>query len=145
MTVPMDIQRLTGDCLDVRLLHEILALRSEVFVVEQSCHYQDLDGRDLDPSTVHLWARGPDDRIESYLRILDDGDVHRIGRVVTAPAARGAGLASALVRVAIDETGRPVVLSAQAHLTGWYERFGFVVDGPEYLDAGLPHRPMRLT
>jgi ElaA protein len=137
--------RMTGDQLDVRCLHDILALRSGVFVVEQSCHYQDVDGRDLDPTTVHLWTERPDGTIASYLRILDEGDHRRIGRVLTSVDERGRGLAAALLRGALAEVRRPVTLSAQSHLTGWYERFGFTVTGAEYLDAGIPHRPMRLT
>jgi ElaA protein len=139
----MDIVRRTGDQLDPWRLQDILALRSAVFVVEQSCHYQDVDGRDLDPSTRHLWVEGDAGAVVGYLRILDEGDHHRIGRVVTEPGSRGAGIGSELVAAALQETPGPVTLSAQSHLTGWYERFGFAVDGPEYLDAGIPHRPMR--
>ena len=74
--------------LDVSTLYAILKLRSDVFVVEQKCVYADLDGRDAEPGTRHVWlARG--EEILAYLRILDDGDTERIGRVVTAPAARG--------------------------------------------------------
>ena len=78
------------------------------------------------------------------LRILDEGGAHRISRVVTAPTARGRGLATDLVRHALDLVGDgPVILAAQAHLTDWYAEFGFVQDGPEFLDDGIPHVPMR--
>jgi ElaA protein len=141
---PIEIVRATGDRLDAPRLQAILALRSEVFVVEQSCHYQDVDGRDLDPATVHFWidlgSRAP----AAYLRLLDDGDRRRIGRVVTAADHRGSGLGAALVRAALDEAAVPVVLSAQTQLTSWYEALGFIVSGDEYLDAGIPHTPMRL-
>jgi ElaA protein len=140
----MDIVTVAGDLLDARALQEILALRSEVFVVEQSCHYQDVDGRDLEPSTEHLWVpMSGTGAIASYLRVLDEGDHLRIGRVVTRARCRGEGLAAMLVRAALAAARGPVVLSAQSQLTGWYEQFGFSVRGPEYLDAGLPHRPMR--
>jgi ElaA protein len=128
--------------LDTTTLYAILRLRAEVFVVEQKCFYQDLDGRDAEPGTRHVWvSRG--DEILAYLRILDDGDHERIGRVVTAPAARGAGLAQRLITEALTVIGnRPSVLHAQAHLTGFYARFGYRQTGPEYLEDGIPHVPM---
>jgi ElaA protein len=128
--------------LDAATLYAILKLRSDVFVVEQECAYPDPDGRDTEPGTRHLWIeRGPE--IRAYLRILDDGDVRRIGRVVTAPAARGGGLAARLVAAALDEIGdRPSVLHAQAHLTSFYARFGYRPTGPEYLEDGIAHVPM---
>ena len=141
----VEIVRMTGDRLDARRLEAILALRSEVFVVEQRCHYQDVDGRDLDPSTVHLWIDAASGRPAAYLRVLDEGTARRIGRVVTAAPHRGEGMGAALMRAAMAEAAPPLVLSAQSHLVGWYEALGFVVDGPEYLDAGILHRPMRLA
>ena len=123
-------------------LYELLKLRAEVFVVEQECAYLDLDGRDAEPGTRHLWlsdAAG----VTTYLRILDDGDSARIGRVVTAPRARGAGLAGRLLQEALTVIGdRPVVLDAQAHLAGFYGRYGFRQTGPEYLEDDIPHIPM---
>ncbi len=128
--------------LEIGTLYALLKLRSEVFVVEQQCFYQDLDGRDDEPGTRHLWiSRG--DQIRAYLRILDDGDAQRIGRVVTAPDARGAGLAGRLVAEALTIIGnRPSVLDAQAHLVDFYARFGYRQTGPEYLEDGIPHIPM---
>jgi ElaA protein len=128
--------------LDTTTLYAILKLRGDVFVVEQNCVYGDLDGRDLEPGTRHVWvARG--DEIRAYLRILADGDAERIGRVVTAPGARGAGLAGRLLTEALEVIGnRPSVLDAQAHLTGFYARFGYEPTGPEFLEDGIPHVPM---
>lgn len=128
--------------LDTTTLYEILKLRSEVFVVEQECAYLDPDGRDTEPGTRHLWfARGQ--QVRACLRILDDAGVDRIGRVVTAPDARGIGLAGRLIAEAITVIGgRPSVLDAQAHLVGFYRRFGYAVDGAEYLEDGIPHVPM---
>ncbi len=78
--------------------------------------------------------------------MLHDGDDRRIGRVATASSARGRGLAADLMRSAVDECdGRLVRLDAQAHLSGWYARFGFVVDGDEFLEDGIPHLPMTLA
>jgi ElaA protein len=77
--------------------------------------------------------------------VLDDGDSWRIGRVVLARPARGRGLADGLMTAALAEAdGRDVVLDAQSPLTGWYATFGFEADGPEFLEDGIPHTPMRL-
>ncbi len=128
--------------LDTITLYGILRLRSEVFVVEQNCPYGDLDGRDLEPATRHLWFER-DGEIRAYLRILDEHGVEQIGRVVTAPAARKAGLAGRLVAEALAIIGnRPSVLHAQAYLTGFYAKFGYEQTGPEYLEDGIPHVPM---
>jgi ElaA protein len=131
--------------LEAITLYQILKLRSDVFVVEQECFYADLDGRDTEPGTRHVWfSRG--DEIAAYLRILDDGDVERIGRVVVAPDARGTGLAGRLMAEALTVIGhRTSVLDAQAHLVGLYGKFGYEQTGPEYLEDGIPHVPMRLV
>ena len=128
--------------LDTTTLYKILKLRSEVFVVEQECPYLDPDGRDIEPGTRHLWF-SRDREVRAYLRILDDHGVERIGRVVTAPPARGAGLAGRLLAEALTVIGnRPAVLDAQAHLAGYYARYGFEPSGPEFLEDGIPHVPM---
>nr|WP_208392974.1 GNAT family N-acetyltransferase [Frigoribacterium faeni] len=122
----------------------MLRLRVDVFVVEQECPYPELDGRDLEPDAVMLWAE-EDDQVLATVRLLVDhaDDGMRIGRVATAAAARGRGLAADLMRVALERcAGRLVRLDAQAHLEGWYARFGFVVDGPGFLEDGIPHVPM---
>lgn len=123
--------------------YRLLALRQEVFVVEQDCPYLDLDGRDLEPDARHLWVEDCGVPV-AYLRVLADPEALRVGRVVTAPAARGRGLAASLVRRAVALAGgRDVVLDAQSHLVGWYAALGFAPDGPEFLEDGIPHRPMR--
>lgn len=132
--------------IDPVVLYEILRLRVDVFVVEQECPYPELDGRDLEPTARLLWFADDDARILATLRVLHDGDDRRIGRVATASSARGRGLAADLMRSAVDECdGRLVRLDAQAHLSGWYARFGFVVDGDEFLEDGIPHLPMTLA
>ena len=132
--------------IDPVVLYEILRLRVDVFVVEQECPYPELDGRDLEPSARLLWSTDDDARVLATLRVLHDGDDRRIGRVATASSARGRGLAADLMRSAVDECdGRLVRLDAQAHLSGWYARFGFVVDGDEFLEDGIPHLPMTLA
>jgi ElaA protein len=133
--------------LDALTLYRLLQLRVAVFVVEQACAYHELDGRDLEPATVHLWVDDGGGPPVAYLRILaePDGTV-RFGRVVTAPAQRGEGHAGALVHHALALTApATAVLDAQSHLTGWYETLGFEIAGTEYLDDGIPHTPMRLV
>jgi ElaA protein len=129
-----------------RLLYEVLALRVDVFVVEQVCPYRELDGRDLEPGTRLLWAQR-NGSVVATLRILDEGGgVVRIGRVATAAEARGNGLGAELVTRAIALAGdRKVVLAAQAHLADWYCQFGFVRDGDDYPEDGIVHTPMRLS
>ncbi|MEU6023192.1 GNAT family N-acetyltransferase [Micromonospora sp. NPDC047134] len=130
--------------LDARTFHDLVRLRIDVFVVEQECAYPELDGRDLEPGTRHLWL-ARDGAVLAYLRILADPDgVARIGRVVVAPSARGAGHAGRLLAAALAEIGdRPCVLEAQSHLVDFYARHGFTVSGPDYVEDGIPHTPMR--
>ena len=132
------------DMLDARTAYRIWQLRESVFVVEQQCPYAELDGRDLDPGTLHVWVQD-DAAPVAYLRILDDlsGPV-RIGRVLVAASARGRGLADALMRRGLEEIGvRDSVLDAQSYLADWYRKFGYERTGAEFLDDGIPHVPMR--
>jgi ElaA protein len=130
------------DDLDSRTLYAILKLRSDIFVVEQNCVYGDLDGRDDEPGTWHLYLER-DGEVSAYLRILTEEDGLRVGRVVTAKHARGAGLAGRLIAEAMRLIGdRRSLLNAQAHLAGYYARFGYRPDGPEFLEDGIPHVPM---
>ncbi|WP_433532127.1 GNAT family N-acetyltransferase [Micromonospora sp. CA-263727] len=130
--------------LDARTFHDLVRLRVDVFVVEQECAYPELDGRDIEPGTRHVWLT-LDGAPVAYLRILaDPGAVARIGRVLVAPAARGGGHAGRLMAAALAEIGdRPSVLEAQSHLVDFYARHGFTVSGPEYVEDGIPHTPMR--
>ena len=133
--------------LTVDVLYRILRLRSEVFVVEQECVYLDPDGRDAEPSAWHLWAEDGGEVVVAG-RLLREGDGSwRIGRVATAPEARGRGLAAALVARAVELCGddRPIELHAQTHLLEWYRTLGFEPCGAEYVEDGIPHTPMRLV
>jgi ElaA protein len=141
--MPDDLRSAAFADLDTTTLYGILRLRSDVFVVEQNCVYLDLDGRDTEPGTRHLWFER-DGEIRAYLRLLTDGETQRIGRVVTAPKARGTGLAARLVEEALTIIGdRPSALEAQAYLANFYAKFGFQQTGPEYIEDGIPHIPMR--
>jgi len=137
-------------------LYELLALRARVFVVEQRCAYQDLDGQDA--SALHLLGREapPDGRdgapgaLVAYARLFPPGPdgAARIGRVVSAPAARGQGLGRAACVEALRELtvrfpAAPVVIGAQAYLLRFYEQLGFEQAGSHYLEDGIPHLPMR--
>ncbi|MEJ2865169.1 GNAT family N-acetyltransferase [Actinomycetospora flava] len=122
-------------------LYDVLALRVRVFVVEQDCAFQELDG--LDDVAEHVWTRGPSGEVAAYLRVLASEGVTRLGRIVTAPEHRGTGAGAALVRAVLSEIDGPVVLGAQVQAQGFYERLGFAVDGPGYDEDGIPHVPMR--
>ncbi len=131
--------------LDAVTLYGIMQLRQQVFVVEQQCIYPDLDDRDLEAGAVQLWAEDADGAVVATLRVLREaGGEVRIGRVATARSVRGQGVAAALVSEALDATEGPVVLDAQSHLEPWYTRLGFVRDGAEFVEDGIPHVPMRL-
>lgn len=130
--------------LSVEELHDILALRSEVFVVEQECVYLDVDGRDTEPGTGHHWLER-DGRISAYARTLAEPDGRtRIGRVVTHPDERGTGRARLLMEHLLTAIPGSLVLDAQTYLVRWYESLEFEVAGPEFDDDGIPHVPMRL-
>ena len=96
----MDIIIKKFDELTLNELYNILKLRSEVFVVEQKCIYQDLD--DVDKTSFHFFIKDENDRIKSYLRILDkDGETAQIGRVLTEEKERKKGYAYKLMEKGI--------------------------------------------
>jgi len=139
----LDVRVAAFDELDSRTAYLLWQLRESVFVVEQECPYAELDGRDLEPGTRHVWI-ADDGAPVAYLRVLDEPDEVRIGRVLVAAGHRGRGLAEGLLRRALDLVGdRPSTLDAQSYLEGWYARFGYDRVGPEFLDDGIPHVPMR--
>lgn len=130
--------------LDAVTLYRILRLRTNVFVVEQRCPYPELDGRDLEPDAEWLWAT-EDGTLLATLRMLrEPAGTVRIGRVATAPGARSRGVAGRLMEFALQRLGNhDVVLDSQSPLEGWYQRFGFIRCGEEYVEDGIPHVPMR--
>ena len=131
-------------------LYALLALRQEVFVVEQRSLYQDADG--YDRGAHHLLGRtgGAEPRLAAYLRVLPPGLKYpeaSLGRVVTAPGARGQGQGKALVRqgLAFLEArfpGAPLRIGAQNYLRRFYEDFGFRAVGDVYDEDGIPHVDM---
>lgn len=140
----IDIINRGFDEMSARDFHDIAMLRSHVFVVEQDCVYQEIDGRDTEPTTRHMWT-ADDQGPTAYIRLVQNADgTIRIGRVVTRADQRGQGLSGQLIREALATTTGPAVLDAQSHLADWYTRFGFQVIGSEYIEDGIPHMPMRL-
>lgn len=124
-------------------LYAIVQLRESVFVVEQNCVYQDADG--LDPVSRHLWAER-DGAIAAYLRIVPAGVKFpevSIGRVITAPAARGSGLGRELMKRGIAACGGAAIhIGAQAHLEKFYGELGFQRASDVYDEDGIPHIEM---
>ncbi|MBV8193950.1 MAG: GNAT family N-acetyltransferase [Candidatus Dormibacteraeota bacterium] len=145
MTSPA-IRRARFDELPSRTLYGILKLRSDIFVVEQECVFSDMDGRDMEPGTEHLWMENDDAAVIAALRILDEGGgLHHIGRVVTRIDHRRQGLSEQLMRASIDLVGPPVEVKAQSRLESWYARLGFVRQGGDWIQDGIAHVLMRLS
>ncbi len=133
------------DSITIRDLYAILALRNAVFVVEQSCVFQDVDGRDLIPGAQHAWIRDGDE-IVAYLRVFACDDALKISRVVTDARARNRGLAARLLTAALEHfVEGDLILDAQTQLEAWYGSFGFVAAGDRYWEDGILHCPMRLS
>ncbi len=128
--------------LTVDELYAIIALRERVFVVEQACAYLDADG--YDRGSRHLWAEAGS--IHAYLRIVPAGQKFAelsLGRIITAPEARGTGLGKELVRRGIAAAGEVAIrIGAQAHLETFYGGFGFVRASELYDEDGIPHIEM---
>ena len=156
MTVAL--RRCCGRDLDAATLYDLLMLRIEVFVVEQACPYPDLDGSDLLAQTRHFWLEQESGEAIATLRLIEEGLIDeapiegnpggrrqfRIGRVCTRAAARGHGYATRLLQAALADVGAdPCALNAQTYLIDMYARHGFVVDGDEFCEDGIPHVPMR--
>ncbi len=135
----------TFEQLSTTELYEILKARSAVFVVEQTCPYQDLDGGDYDSLHVYLEEEG---KILAYLRCYrQDEKTARIGRVLTM--ARGQGYGIPLMEAGIKAVrehipAESIFIEAQCYAIGFYNKFGFEVCGEEFLEDGIPHVPMTL-
>ena len=132
-------------------VHEMLALRQQVFVLEQKCLYADIDG--LDPAAHHLlgWKTVAGKReLAATLRCLAPGAKYgemSLGRVVTSPSARGTGLGRELVAQGIAcaerlHPGHAIRIGAQAHLEAFYAGFGFRTVSAPYDEDGIPHIDM---
>ena len=141
------------DALHARTLYRLLHLRTEVFVMEQNCVFQDMDNSDA--QAMHLMghtgkmgeAQG---ELVAYARCFGPGVKYAeasIGRVITAPQARAGGLGHVLMREAVRQLQalwgpQPIRIGAQAHLERFYNRHGFVSDNKPYIEDGIPHLEM---
>jgi len=129
-------------------LYNMLQLRSEVFVVEQNCPYQDLD--DKDKIALHLWATDEEGKVVACCRLLPRNISYAeasIGRVATSETVRGTGAGRMLMSKAISHISiawnEPAIrISAQTYLKAFYESLGFVQVGEGYLEDDIPHIEM---
>jgi ElaA protein len=134
--------------LSTQELYEMLQLRSEVFVVEQNCVYQDVDGKDQ--KAIHVLGYIGND-LASYCRLFDAGHYFEqasIGRVIVSPKHRDKKLGHELIQVAIanveKEFGQTnITISAQLYLQKFYESHGFKVTSDTYLEDDIPHIEMK--
>ena len=133
--------------LDTEDLYQILRLRSEVFVVEQDCVYQDIDNKDQ--NAIHLYYK-ENHQIVAYTRIFKAGHYYEnpcIGRVVVSKKNRGNDLGKKIMIDSMEYIkqnikGEKIELSAQKYLNKFYKDLGFYKIGEDYLEDGIPHQRM---
>ncbi len=137
------------DQLSAREVHDIFEARIGVFVLEQKCAFQDVDG--ADPQCWHLVGRAPaGGPLLAYARLVPPGvrfAEPSIGRVLTTAAARRSGAGRALMREAVARAaalwpGRAIRIGAQRYLERFYGEFGFAPASPPYDEDGIPHVEM---
>lgn len=147
----MEWKTLTFDQLTTHQLFDLMKLRVDIFVVEQTCAYPELDEHDRHPKTRHLLAiKG--NELCAYARLLAPKQTYpssSIGRVVIAPSHRGTGLGHQLITQSVREIKRvwpesEIEIGAQSHLAGFYRQHGFVPSSEEYLEDGIPHIDMKM-
>ena len=124
-------------------VENIFSLRSEVFVVEQDCVYQDIDGKDQ--KAKHVLGK-KNNEIVAYARIFKPGEYFKeasFGRAVVKKTERGKGVGDELVINCLENiTEEEIKISAQSYLKGFYGKHGFKAEGKEYLEDGIPHTAM---
>ncbi|MCL6274240.1 GNAT family N-acetyltransferase [Muricauda sp. 2012CJ35-5] len=144
----MEIQIKTFEQLSTTELYQLLELRSAVFVVEQECVYQDLDGKDQ--KAIHVLGI-KNEKLVAYTRMFGPGDYFEnssIGRVVVAEDQRQFGYGKVIMEASLKDLERrfpetPIELSAQTYLLKFYNSLGFTEFGEEYLEDGIPHIRMK--
>jgi ElaA protein len=145
----MDFVSKSFNALSPKELFNIYRLRSEVFVVEQNCAYQDVDEKDL--VAIHLMLANSE-QLLAYCRILPPTISYKepsIGRVVVAKEFRGDGLGKEIMKQSLKISlelfeNQDIVISAQTYLTKFYKDLGFEPEGEGYLEDDIPHIKMRL-
>ena len=133
--------------LNIDELYQILRLRTEVFVVEQNCVYQDLDNKDQ--KAIHIYCK-ENDEILGYTRIFKAEHYYEnpsIGRVVVSKKNRGQDIGKKIMIDSIEYIkqnikGKKIELSAQKYLDKYYKDLGFQKTGKDYLEDGIPHQRM---
>lgn len=136
--------------LSAQQLYILLSLRNHVFIVEQNCPYQDIDGQDLTAANRHIMGF-LDGKLMAYARVLTPVEETApviIGRVIVSEEARGLKLGYRLMEKALESCEqhwpqRGIYLSAQAHLEGFYGRLGFKAVGDVYMEDNIPHIGMQ--
>ena len=136
------------DNLSRKEIHDLFLLRSEVFVVEQNCVYQDIDGKD--EKAEHVLVK-KNNKIIAYARVLECSDCKNIsiGRIVVSKKERGNSLGSDLLdfilkKIHQEKPKRPIKISAPAHLEKFYTDHGFKRTSNTYMEDGIPHISMIL-
>jgi ElaA protein len=161
MILPWQVKKFAQ--LTTNELYDILKLRIDVFVVEQTCYYPDLDNKDRAEGTIHLFAYQENEKADKntngsepkqlagYLRILPPGVEYEtyvaIGRVIVAESVRGIGLGHQIINQAINICqqywpDKQIKISAQQHLCAFYQQHGFNICSEMYLEDGIPHISM---
>lgn len=132
-------------------LYDVLAARQNVFILEQTCLYPDIDGYDLEAHHLLGWRDVDGKRqLAAYLRVLAPGakyDEMSLGRVITTPAARGSGAGRALLDQGIAHAealhpGHRIRIGAQQYLERFYASFGFETVSAPYDEDGIMHIDM---
>lgn len=142
----MNIQVIPFIEFSIQQLYDVLQLRSQVFVVEQNCVYQDIDGKDQRALHVLGYVDGV---LAGYTRIFKAGDYFKqssIGRVVVHPDYRGLFYGKELMIASIEALKKQqtavIKISAQCYLDKFYKDLGFIATGNKYLEDGIPHQEM---
>lgn len=134
--------------IDQTMLLKIMAARISVFVVEQKCYYQEIDGDDF--SALHLIIQNEQGDLQAYSRIIDKGTFITFGRVLVLPEWRNLGLGRDLVDQTINQIqnlypSKPIKIEAQAYLIDFYKSFGFKIESDIYNIDNIPHINMSLN
>ena len=133
--------------LTTKELYEILKARSQIFIMEQNIHYQDMDG--IDYKSLHCYIMN-DNKVVAYLRaFFQDNDEYtvQIGRVLTLVHGNGLGkelMQKSIIAIKEKMKCKKMCMDSQKHAVGFYEKFGFIVSSDDFLEEGVVHQKMEL-